>query len=126
MTRKRFLNLAAFLALLVIEILIALFVHDSFIRPYVGDVLAVAVVYFFLRIFIPEKYPWLPAAVLAFAVLAEGLQYFHLAERLGITNPLLRTVLGSVYDTKDIACYAVGCVFLAAYERARRRRNLRR
>lgn len=121
MTRKRFLNLAVFLALLLIEVLIALFVHDSFIRPYVGDVLVVAVVYFFLRTFIPEKYPWLPAAVFAFAVMVEGLQYFRLAERLGITNPVLRTVLGSVYDTKDILCYGVGCIFLAAYEWVRRR-----
>lgn len=126
MTRKRLLNLAVFLTLLLMETLIALFVHDGFVRPYVGDVLVVAVVYFFLRIFIPEKYPWLPAAVFAFAVTVEGLQYFHLAERLGITSPVLRTVLGSVYDTKDIVCYGVGCVFLAAYERTRRRENTRR
>ena len=126
MTRKRLLNLAVFLALLLIEVLIALFVHDSFIRPYVGDVLVVAVVCFFLRIFIPEKYPWLPAAVFAFAVLVEGLQYVRLAERLGITHPVLRTVLGAVYDTRDIVCYGVGCIVLAAYERARRRGNVRR
>lgn len=126
MTRKRLLNLAVFLTLLLIEVMIALFVHDGFIRPYVGDVLAVAVVYFFLRIFVPEKYPWLPAAVFAFAVMVESLQYFHLTERLGITDPMLRTVLGAVCDTKDIVCYGVGCIFLAAYERARRRENIRR
>ncbi len=71
MKRKRFLNLLLFLILLAIEVLIALFIHDSFVRPYVGDILAVTVVYFFLRIFIPEKYPWLPAAVFAFATAVE-------------------------------------------------------
>ena len=71
MIRKRLLNLALFLTMLVTEVLIALFIHDSFIRPYVGDVLVVAVVYFFLRIFIPEKYPWLPAAVFVFAAAVE-------------------------------------------------------
>lgn len=121
MTRKRILNLAVFLSLLLMEVLIALFVHDGFIRPYVGDVLVVAVIYFFLRMFIPEKYPWLPVAVFAFAVGVECLQYFRLAERLGITDPVLRTVLGSVYDTKDIVCYGVGCIFLTAYEWGRRR-----
>lgn len=126
MMRERLLNLAAFLALLLIEALIALFVHDGFIRPYAGDVLVVAVIYFFLRIFIPEKYPWLPAAVFAFAVTVECLQYFQLTERLGITNPVLRTALGAVYDTKDIVCYGVGCIFLAAYERGRRRKKARR
>lgn len=123
MIRKRLLNLALFLTILVIEVLIALFIHDSFIRPYVGDVLVVAVVYFFLRIFIPEKYPWLPAAVFVFAAAVEFSQYLGLTDRLGITNPILRIALGSVYDTTDIVCYGIGCAFLAAYEWVRRKRN---
>jgi hypothetical protein len=123
MIRKRLLNLALFLTMLVTEVLIALFIHDSFIRPYVGDVLVVAVVYFFLRIFIPEKYPWLPAAVFVFAAAVEFSQYLGLTDRLGITNPILRIALGSVYDTTDIVCYGIGCAFLAAYELARRKRN---
>ncbi len=122
MVRKRLFNLSLFSILLIIEVLIALFVHDRFIRPYLGDVLVVAVIYFFLRIFIPEKYPWLPAAVFAFAVAAELSQYLCLADRLGITNPILRIVLGSVYDTKDIVCYAIGCTLLAAYEWVGRKR----
>ncbi len=124
MMRKRLLNLALFLIILVIEVLIALFVHDNFVRPYVGDMLVVAVVYFFLRIFVPEKYPWLPAAVFIFAVAVEFSQYFCLADRFAITSPVLRTILGSVYDTMDIVCYGVGCAFLGAYEWIRRKRNL--
>lgn len=109
--------------LLAIEVLIALFIHDSFVRPYVGDILAVTVVYFFLRIFIPEKYPWLPAAVFAFATAVEISQRFCLVERLGISNPILRIVLGSVYDTADILCSGVGCIFLFAYEWVHRKRS---
>lgn len=123
MIRKQLLNLILFLILLVIEVLIALFVHDNFVRPYVGDMLVVAVVYFFLRIFIPEKYPWLPAAVFIFAAAVEFSQYFCLADRFEITNSILRTILGSVYDITDILCYGVGCAFLAAYEWARRNRS---
>ena len=122
MRRKRLLNLATFLLLLGIEVLIAVFVHDNFVRPYVGDMLVVAVVYFFLRIFVPEKYPWLPAAVFVFAGAVEFSQYFCLADRLEITNPILRTILGSVYDLKDILCYGVGCAFLTVYEWVRRNR----
>ena len=114
--RKRLRNLLLFAALLSAEVLIALLVHDRFVRPYVGDVLVVAVLYFFLRIFIPEKYPWLPAAVFAFALLAELSQGLHLIDRLAITNPVLRTALGSVYDPKDIVCYCAGCILLAVYE----------
>lgn len=125
MTRKRLFHLVLFGVLLSVEVLIALFVHDGLVRPYAGDVLAVAVVYFFVRIFIPEKYPWLPAAVFAFALLVELSQGLHLVERLGITNSVLRIVLGSVYDVKDIMCYGVGCILLVAYELARRRKTVR-
>jgi hypothetical protein len=40
------------LILLTIEIGIALFVRDQWIRPLVGDALAVVLLYVFLRIFI--------------------------------------------------------------------------
>ena len=123
MTRKRLLYLFLFGVLLSVEVLIALFVHDGFVRPYAGDVLVVAVVYLFVRIIIPEKYPWLPAAVFAFALLVELSQGLHLVERLGITNPVLRIVLGSVYDVRDIMCYGVGCILLAVYEWAHRRKG---
>ena len=122
--QKRLLNLTLFLVTLVIEVLIALFIRDRFIRPYVGDVLVVAVVYFFLRIFVPEKYPWLPTVVFVFAAAVEFSQYLGLADRLGVTNPVLKTILGSVYDTMDIVCYGVGCAFLGAYEWVRRKREI--
>lgn len=124
MKQKRIINFLIFFALLMVEVLIALFVHDDFIRPYVGDMLVVAVVYFFLRILIPEKYAWLPAAVFVFAVSVEALQYFRLTELLNITNPILKVALGSVYDTKDIVCYGIGCIFLAGYEWINRRNHL--
>ncbi|MET0287217.1 MAG: DUF2809 domain-containing protein, partial [Polyangiales bacterium] len=34
------------LALFLVEVAIALWVHDDFVRPYVGDVLVVPLVYF--------------------------------------------------------------------------------
>lgn len=53
-TRRRIHYAIAFLILLTIEVLIALFVHDVFIRPYFGDVLVVIVLYMAVRIVIPE------------------------------------------------------------------------
>ena len=41
--------------LMAVETLIALYVHDKVIRPYVGDLLVVLVVYCFVRIFVPVK-----------------------------------------------------------------------
>lgn len=38
---KRIVNSTAFVVLLAVEIFIALFVHDRFVRPYIGDILGV-------------------------------------------------------------------------------------
>ncbi|MCM1468815.1 MAG: DUF2809 domain-containing protein [Alistipes sp.] len=114
---RRVTNLIIFLILLAAEVFIALFVHDNFVRPYIGDVLVVIVVYYFVRIVIPEGRRWLPAAVFVFAACVEGLQYFHLVERLGLSeNVFLRVLIGSVFDVKDIACYGAGCLILGMIE----------
>ena len=66
MQMKRLLYAIITLALLVVEILIALYIHDDFIRPYIGDVLVVIVIYTFIRIIIPEKIKLLPLYVFLF------------------------------------------------------------
>lgn len=121
MHKKRFHNFLLFIFLLAIEVLIALYVHDTFVRPYLGDVLVVVVLYFFVRIWLPEspaQSGWLPGIIFLFAAAVEALQYFHLVEILGVeNNPFLRTVLGATFDIKDIVCYGAGCVLLWICER---------
>lgn len=108
---------AATVLLLAVEVLIALYVHDDFVRPYIGDVLAVIVVYTFIRIIIPEKCALLPLFVFIFAVGVEVLQYFDLITLLGLeNNRFFKILLGSVFDFKDIICYAIGCALLGTYE----------
>lgn len=120
MSRKkklRILYAAATLCLLLIEIFIACFVHDRLIRPYIGDVLVVILLYTLLRTFIPEKGRFLPLGIFLFAVGVEILQYFRLAELPGVRDSrFLRVLLGSVFDVKDIVCYGVGCLLTGAYE----------
>lgn len=119
MKKKRIIYAIAFIILLAVEVLIALFIHDSFIRPYVGDMLVVIVVYSFIRIFIPEQVRLMPLWVFIFASCVELLQLFGLVERLGLEgNAFFRVLIGSVFDIKDILCYAVGCVLLGIHEYA--------
>ncbi|MDR3056994.1 MAG: DUF2809 domain-containing protein, partial [Prevotella sp.] len=54
------------LIIFLIEVLIALFVDDSFIRPYGGDILVVILIYYFLKSFIETKTIYLVVAVLLF------------------------------------------------------------
>ncbi|MBE5935184.1 MAG: DUF2809 domain-containing protein [Lachnospiraceae bacterium] len=100
--------------LLGIEILIGAFVHDNFIRPYIGDVLVVSVIYTFIRIFIPEKIKLLPLLIFVFALSVELLQFIDIVGILGIKRgSLLAIIIGSTFDLKDVICYGVGCIFIA-------------
>lgn len=115
--KKRIPYLIAFFVLLFVEVLIALFVHDNFIRPYIGDVLVVVVIYAFLRIIIPEKCRLLPLYVFIFSAGVEVLQLFHIVDLLGLGEiRFFRILIGSTFDIKDVACYAVGCALLGVYE----------
>ena len=119
-TNKRSFYLAMTVFWLAVEVVIACYVHDRFIRPYVGDVLVVVVVYCFVRIWVPQGVRLLPLYVFLFAAGVEVLQYFHLVGLLGVgNNTFLRVVLGSVFDVKDILCYGIGCVFLEGFERVK-------
>lgn len=114
---KRIIYLAGFILGLVTEVLIALFVHDNFVRPYIGDVLVVIVLYAFLRIFIPEKGKLLPLWICIFAVCVELAQAAHIVELLGLGDvPFFRVLIGSVFDIKDIICYVIGCALLGVHE----------
>lgn len=115
---RRIFYLAATLILLAVEVLIALYVHDQFIRPYMGDVLVMIVLYCFVQIWNPDGWNGLPLFLFLFAVGVEILQYFQLPAVLGVEhNPFLRIVLGSVFDLKDILCYGVGSILLALFQR---------
>ena len=89
--------LAASIIVFIIELIIALCVHDRIIRLHIGDMLVVVLVYCFVRVFVPRGMKRLPLYVFPFAVCVEVLQYFRLAELLGLQgNAAARIILGSV------------------------------
>ena len=95
--------------LLVVEIGIALFVRDRFVRPYLGDVLAVILVYCGLRALFPLG-PW-QAAGLAFGIATaiEFGQLIGILDMLGLrSNVIARTVLGTGFEWKDFLAYGAG------------------
>lgn len=107
-----------FLLLLLIEILIALFVHDSFIRPYIGDLLVVILIYCLIKSFFIVPVLKAAIAVLIFACIIEALQYFNLAHKLGLQHSkVARIIIGSSFDWKDIGVYVAGTFLLLLIER---------
>ena len=110
-TKKRLGYACITLGLLAVEVLIALFVHDNFVRPYIGDVLVTVLICCFLRIFIPKGLKLLPLYVFVFSAGVEVMQYFKIVEVLGLSdNRFFSILIGSVFDVKDVVCYGIGSV----------------
>lgn len=108
---------ALFLLLLVAEVLIALFVHDAFVRPYLGDVLVTVLICAFCRIFIPKGIRLLPVYVFLFAAAVEVSQHFHLVQLLGLADiPFFETLMGTTFSSYDLICYAAGCLIFAGIQ----------
>jgi hypothetical protein len=105
------------LVLFVIEVLIAVYVHDNFVRPYVGDYLVVMLLYCGVRTFINASPLKIALAVLLFAYLVELLQYFHLVDRLGLAgNTVARTVIGYGFEWLDLLAYTLGVISILLLE----------
>ena len=97
--------------LLAIEIIIAVYVHDSFVRPFFGDFLAVIFVYCGLRIFMENS---IKTAIgsLGIAYLIETLQYFKFIEITGLIKyKVLAILIGNSFSWYDILAYTL--VFMA-------------
>jgi hypothetical protein len=97
------------LLIFTIEVLIALFVRDSFVRPYLGDVLVVILIYCFIRSFLILPVFPLAMCVLALSFTMEFLQYINIVEKLGLQHSkLARTVLGTSFVWNDLVAYTAG------------------
>ena len=124
--KKRWPYILAFLALLLIEIYIGVFVRDRFIRPYFGDVLVTALLCCLCRAVYPKGLRLLPVYVFAFSAVVEVTQYFDLVKLLGWeNNTLISILMGRSFAWADILCYAVGCAAFWAAEYALRRHGVR-
>ena len=112
--RVRIAYLLVFLGLLLVEICIALFVHDDFIRPYVGDVLVTVLLCCLSRAVLPKLHPALP--VFGISLTAELWQWLGLTQKLGLEGTVLGVILGTTADWKDIMCYGMGCILFSTAE----------
>jgi hypothetical protein len=109
------------LLLFVVEVLIAAYVNDAIIRPYVGDYLVVILLYCLVKTFF--RLPVVPTAigVLLFSYLIETLQYFNLVDHLGLRHIRLAViVIGSSFEWIDLVAYTLGIATVIAVEKYRK------
>jgi hypothetical protein len=108
------------LILFLIEVLIAVYVHDNFIRPYVGDFLIVVLLYCFVCSFVKAPVVPIALAVLIFSYLIETLQYFNVVQHLGLgKSRLANIVIGNYFTWDDIIAYTLGIGFTILVEKMR-------
>ena len=108
---KTYFRLA--LLLFVIEVLMALFLHDDFIRPYFGDVLVVILIYCTIKSFIKASVLSVAIFTLLFSFTIETMQYFKIVKLLGMQHSkLANTVIGNSFSWIDILAYTLGIIIV--------------
>lgn len=110
----------------IIEVMIALFVNDNFVRPYLGDVLVVILIYCFIKSFL--KLPVLNVAVfvLLFSFTIEFLQFLNIVEKLHLEkSKIARTVIGTSFSWIDLLTYIIGISIVILIEKYCQKKNLK-
>lgn len=113
---KYYFGLAIFIFLL--EVLIALYVHDQFVRPYLGDVLVVMLIYGFIKAFFRLPVWTAAVIVLIFSFTIEFLQYLNVVEMLGLEKSrVARIVIGTSFSWADLVMYTAGVAVILIIEK---------
>jgi hypothetical protein len=123
--RKQYFLLT--ILLFTVEVLIALFLHDRIIRPYVGDFLVVILIYCFVRTFFKISVFKATLGTLLFAYLVEFLQYLNLIGKLGLQNSrIANLILGNLFHWVDLLAYTLGIASVIVFEKLKPFSNSKR
>ncbi|MGZ5281343.1 MAG: ribosomal maturation YjgA family protein [Bacteroidia bacterium] len=106
------------ISLFIIEVLIAAFVRDKFIRPYVGDFLVVILIYCFCKSLLNISSVKLAIGVLLFSYLVEISQYFELIKLLDLQrSTMAKIILGNSFAWMDMLVYTLGILLIIIIEK---------
>jgi succinate-acetate transporter protein len=109
-----------FAGLLIIEFLIAKYVRDDFIRPYLGDYLVVILLYCFLMFISQIAVVRGLIEVLLFSFAIEFFQMVNIVKVLQYQPPdLVMILLGSSFSTWDLLAYSLGLLTCYLIEKTR-------
>jgi Protein of unknown function (DUF2809) len=98
-----------FSIIFVIEVIIALFFRDPWIRPLLGDVLVVMAIAYFIHAFFAIRLQKIAIGTLIFAYFIELLQFLKIVDILGWRDSqLARLTIGTTFDWRDLVAYTIG------------------
>ena len=108
--------------LLLTEVIIAIYVHDAYIRPFGGDFLVVILIYCVIKSFANFRVNPTAVFVLLFAYSIEVLQYFNFIKLLGLqASPVARVIMGTYFAWTDMLMYTLGIGLVWLVERSIKR-----
>lgn len=106
------------ISILVIEVLIALYIQDPFVRPFLGDTLVILLLYSFILFWfsvfkLDVSKLKVALCVLLFAFLVEFAQFANVLDILDLRQyKMARIILGTSYDWRDLIAYVAGFLVL--------------
>ena len=107
-----------FISIFIVEVSIALFSKDNYIRPYFGDYLVIFLVYYFLLSFINADKNKIALSVLVFAFAIEIIQYFQVLSYFNLEkNRILRIVAGNTFSFEDLIIYTLAFLTIILFNR---------
>lgn len=110
-SRKHYLTIA--IVIFLIEVAIAAFVHDAFLRPFGGDFLVVILLYTLVRGVTPFSVVPTIVGTLLFSFFIEALQFINFVEIIGLEKvKIARVILGTSFSWLDILAYSLGALFV--------------
>jgi hypothetical protein len=120
MFRIKRLYLIATIILFIIELFIGFYVHDKFIRPFIGDLLVVILLYCFVKSILNITTTKAAIYVLLFAYFVEIMQGLKFVELIGLSNyKIARILIGTTFSWIDIICYTIGIAIVIIVEKLR-------
>jgi hypothetical protein len=103
--------------LFIVEVCIALFARDRFIRPFVGDFLVVIFLYCLSKSFLDISTLKLAISILLFAFFIEYLQYIGIVNLLGLRDSrLANIIIGNSFEWTDLLAYSLGILTVVFIE----------
>ncbi|MEO1257774.1 MAG: DUF2809 domain-containing protein [Bacteroidota bacterium] len=104
--------------LFLVEVFIAIYIKDRFVRPYIGDFLVVILIYCFVKSFWNGSPFRVGLYVLLFSFAIEVGQYFQLVKLLGLDHSkLAKIVIGTGFDWGDLLAYTLGVLTVLGAEK---------
>lgn len=98
-------------------LIVKLFAKNQFIRGFVGDIIIILLIYFFIKIFYNFHPIKLAIFILLLAFTTEFLQYLNLISILGLEqNMFAQLIIGSVFDPLDLIAYTIGAITVYALD----------